>query len=76
MAKYPTLTHSDETGFAELTPAQQTGRYGSWALAEAVVAQSGKILGAHALEGPATATSVPTTTAPRRPPMDVGEDQG
>ena len=67
MAKYPTLTYSDETGFAELTPEQQDptmkapGPLRRW-----WSPRSGTILGAHALEGPATATSVPTTPlAPR-----------
>jgi len=48
-AKYPTLTHSDETGVAEPTPSSRPHDEGSWDLAEAVVAQIGKLLGADAL---------------------------
>jgi hypothetical protein len=71
-AKYPILIYGDEAGFAELTPEQQERRMKAvGTVAEAVVAQEGKILGDDALLSTATATSVRTTPqASRRPLMD------
>ena len=53
-AKYPTLTYSDEAGFAELTPQQEEWMMKPlWTFAEAVVARTtSTILGADARSAP------------------------
>jgi len=72
MAKCPTLTYGDETGFAELTPQQQDRMMKPlWTFAEAVVAQKrqdprGRRLAARS-EGHLGANDA---KAPRRSPMD------
>jgi hypothetical protein len=72
MRSTPTLTYSDEAGFAELTPEQQDRMMQApGPLRRRWSPRSGPILGADALWSTATATSVPTTPqAPRRSLMD------